>query len=227
MNIFKLSEKPKNLISIRRGDGEKGFTFVEVMIAMTILVSVMIGIAMSLNTAMAQLKELRVKRTANDCGRAIMEYLSTLPPDVVYAASPGTPIVGDFSTGGILQLKQFVYGSELDNIPTACMEMSNPASVVGKRVNMKYSICPGCNAYTEEDTTGGANDYHTCKYTIKVRIEYNGLHLARSVDKPHKIDFMKQLYEGKAYPCVDTAGIGVSVCGIGSDNPDTPKMCYF
>lgn len=172
----------------------KGFTLIEILVAMAILGLVLVGMAMMISTGFVQMNNLKIQRSAANCARMVMEYLETLPPDLIYGLSPQANMQGDFASGGgIGELNDFV-----NNGNSTCRTLSDTSSRVGKQVKLKYNICPGCVSRTQQDSYGV--EWTTCEYFVKVRITYNGLTMGHG----HTIDYATKFYEGAIGSCTDT-----------------------
>jgi len=208
-----MSQRLKRIKALRE---EKGFTLIEILVAMGIISLVLVSMALLISLGFLQLNNMRIQRTASNCARMIMEYIETLPPDVLYGMSPGAPIEGDFaSSSGISNLNDFINsGSDV-----SCKKLSDLADPVGKKVKLKYKICPGCFASDELDSYGEA--WSTCYYFARVRIEYNGLNLGS-----HRVvDYYKKYFGETVGSCLDVP----NGCGSGAlpPSPGTLKNCSF
>lgn len=188
-----------------RGTG--GMTLIEVLVAIVILTLCIITVTSVISVGLLQLNSIRVQRSANECGRLVKEYLGTIPPDVVYGSSPGAPMWGDFASGGYAGLNAFV-NSGTNN---ACRQLSDPADPLGKKVRLRYGICPGCITLTQTDASTLLS-WTTCMYIIRVRIEYFGHVLGGK----REIDLDVKSYAGPSGGCENPPnpyGCGTSAVG--------------
>jgi len=202
---------------LMRGKSRRaGMTLIEILVAVTILTFAILSVASMISFGMVQLQNIRIQRAAANCARMVIEYLETLPPDVIYALSPQTPIYGDFSSGtGVASLNNFINSGD-----TSCKNLSDPADTMGKKVKLAYGVCPGCYSYTKTDPVTLVSETY-CYYFVKARITYNGL----SLGGQRKIDYYKKREENKSNPYC-TAPQNPSGCGTGSI-PGTLKDCNF
>lgn len=157
---------------------QKGLTLVEILVAMTILTTTLVGVEMSVAAGLAQLKDQQVGRMAAECSRIIMEYFSTIPADTIYQedASKGSPVVGTFMAGGYPGLNAFVIGAN-----SACKTLTQSG-----RVSMAYSVCPSCVANTQVDPTTLVEST-TCYYELDVNVSFNGLAFSNAPHKPFNL----------------------------------------
>lgn len=171
----------------------RGLTLFEVLVAIAILSVVLIGMAVMISAGFVQLRNLEIKRSAANCARMIVEYLETLPPDSIYGLSPHEPMEGNFASESAMQeLNAFVSNSD-----TACRQMSDKNENLGKAVQMKYYICPGCVSRTQVNADG--MKWTTCAYFFRVRVTFNGLGMAHG----QKIDYPVKFYRGSMGSCTD------------------------
>lgn len=211
---MKLIKKAKR-ISAR---GESGFTIIELLVAIAILTFALLGILLSVSSGLAHLKDKEMERSAVECARVAMEYMSTIPPDVVYGMAGGSPspsaITGDFAGSGFLQLNQFV-----NSMNPACRTLSDTSQTPGAKVQLKYSICPSCYSYTDIDPDT-LIPWTTCYYYMEVKISWNNL----VYDKVQTLDYDKKIYSqatGSCDPAENPNG-----CGLGSV-PYTEYECTY
>ena len=180
--------------------GVRGMTLIEVLVAMVVLTSALLSIASLISVGLLQLNNIRIQRAASNCARLVTEYLSTLPPDVIYAMSPGSPMYGDFDAGGgVPGLNSFVNSGSYD----ACRKLSDPSNPAGKKVNMTYGVCPGCHATTMTDPVTGIA-WTACIYLIRIRVLYSGFQIGGR----RTIDFFVKRFTGTAGKCTDSGGCG-------------------
>lgn len=195
--------------------GTEGMTLIEVLVAIVILTLCIITVTSVISVGLLQLNSIRVQRGANECARLVMEYLNTLPPDAIYGSSPGSPMWFDFASGGYAGLNAFVNSGSNDS----CKQLSDPADPIGKKVKLKYGICPGCITLTQTDPSTLLS-WTTCEYMIRVRICYKGHVLGGN----SAVDFISKRFSGTSGEC-DTSknpnGCGTS--GVGG----TLKDCAF
>ena len=197
----------KKSISFR---GTRGMTLVEVMVAVTLLSGSLIALASMVSMGLLQLQNMRMQRTASNCGRVVMEFLETIPPDVIYQGT-GAAFSGDFFNGGGPLLDALAAYMNQNN-GGICRDLSNPAHPMGERVNLQFDVCPGCYTYTNTEDTG--IDYTTCYYFYRVRVRYQHLILGGSREENY---FKKQFY-GTTGVCDDT----VNPLGCGTDPAKQP-----
>jgi prepilin-type N-terminal cleavage/methylation domain-containing protein len=194
----------------------RGMTLIEVLIAMALLSVVLIGMAIMISLGFLQMNNMRVQRAASNCARIVMEYLETIPPDVIYGWNKQMPLNGDFASGaGVTSLNTFINSGD-----DACQKLSDTTGdPLGKKVKLTYSICPGCYSTTQLDPIDPVNGkpWTTCFYFVKVRISYNGLNLGGN----RKIEYDKKYYSGAVGDCTDTP----NGCGTGDLPPGTLRDC--
>lgn len=186
---------------------ERGMSLIEILIALGIIITVATLVSYSIASGLNKLQNLNIQRRAGECARIVMEYFSTVSPDVVYGKSPQVQLESDFAGAGIMELNAFV-----NSTTNTCKPLSDPGTAIGQKVQMKYAICPGCVSYTYTDPLDpGLPAWTACEYTLKVRVTYNGL----TMGGKRKIEYNKKLYEGKRYGCVvdPLMDVGVTVCG--------------
>lgn len=202
-------------INCRRHYTDTGFSLVELMVAVSIMIIVSTTVAYSISVGMIKLQNLRIQRTANECARIVMEYFNTVPPDIIYGLGPSTEIKGDFNNTGIMALNTFVTMAN-----SACRDFSDPTLPIGRKVKLAYSICPGCVAYTYSDPADpAAPPWTTCKYSLKVKVRYNIQYSASSTYRQKTIEYKKDLFGGKRYECYDKLGVyPQSVCATNSSS---------
>ncbi len=197
---------------------ESGMTLIEILIAMTILIVTLLVVVIALSSGMEQLNEQRIKRTAAECVRVVMEYMSTMPPDTVYGYAGGSPnpsvITGNFAAGGFLQLNAFV-----NSINPACRDLSDISKPLGSKVQLRYSICPGCISYTDIDPES-LIPWTTCMYNMEVMVSWNAVNFGGSKLIKYKKKFFGRS-RGSCDPAVNPDG-----CGLGSI-PYTEYACTY
>jgi prepilin-type N-terminal cleavage/methylation domain-containing protein len=180
--------------------GMRGMSLIEVLVAIAILSVAMVSITSAISVGLLQLNSIRIQRSASNCARLVMEYINTMPPDVIYGLSPGAPIFGNFATSGLMSLNDFA-NSGTNN---ACKELSDPTSAVGQKVDLQYGICPGCTSTTITDATTLVS-YTTCIFLIRVRTEYS----SPSVGGRRTINFFVKKQTGMYdNNCENTCGTG-------------------
>lgn len=187
----------KNLIhALRKKESDRGFTLVEILVAMSVFLIALAGVQATVSAGLQQIKDAQVNRGAAECARIIMEYLSTVPADAIYkqsADSGGNPILS--ASGGIPPLDNFMNGVS----GSECLRLStNP------KVQLTYSICPGCVAYTYNDASVGL--YTTCDYSLQATVNYRGLIYKRS----RSITYEKKFFGKNTGKCEDMCGVGGS-----------------
>jgi prepilin-type N-terminal cleavage/methylation domain-containing protein len=196
----------------RKREGMKGVTLIELLMAVAILSTALVGIASLISSGLLQLQNIRVQRTAANCAKMVMEYMETIPPDDIYTWSPGVALEGDFATGaGIEQLNNFVNAGN-----QTCRDLSDTSNVYGKRVQMKYSLCPGCYSATQCDPVT-LICWTSCYYFYRVKVTYNGVAMGDSRSE----QFFTKKYHGQNRLCTD-----LEACGEGSI-PGTLKNCSW
>lgn len=194
-----------------------GFTIVEMLVTMVILMIVLLPTMTLVQSGMMHMADLRIKTKIRECARLTTEYFNALPPDTVFAISKQTPKTSDFkSADASNDLVNFVNG-----IYPACRELSDAANPVGKKVKLQYILCPGCVSYTSPSTAGSLTPYTTCRYDIKIRLTYNNVYFG---GQGANIDYNFSSQSGKAGDC-DTS-VNPNGCGTGSV-PDTIRACNF
>lgn len=181
------------------------------MVAVTILLTVLILTLSLVQQGVGKLGEMRRKAEIRECARLTMEYFMTLPPDEVYGLSKSSPKTGDYSSSSVgnEDLIDFV-----DDNYKICQELSAGGSVLGNKVQLRYTICPGCLVHEDLVNFPG---FVTCMYFFKLRLEYNAV---RYGGKDKKIDYMGKMYTGQKGGCDDLNG-----CGATGDMPDILKNC--
>lgn len=194
--------------------GTEGMTLIEVLVAIVILTLCIITVTSVISVGLLQLNSIRVQRGANECARLVMEYLNTMPPDAIYGSSPSSPVWGDFASGGgYAGLNAFV-NSGTNN---ACRQLSDPADPLGKKVRLRYGICPGCVTLTQTDASTLLS-WTTCEYIIRVRLEYYGHVLGgkRTID-----DFNSKRFSGTSGGCENPPNpVGCGTSGVGGTLKD-------
>jgi prepilin-type N-terminal cleavage/methylation domain-containing protein len=191
-----------------------GFTLIELMVAMTILMVSLILTLTLLQEGIGKLGDIRLKAKVQECARLTMEYYSSLPPDTVFGMSKGAPKQNDYNTGsgGDEDLNSFVNDSY-----QTCKELSSNGNPVGSKVQLKYTICPGCLAHTNPLYP----TFTTCMYFYKLRLSYNSIRYG-GTDK--HIDYVAKTYTGQAGDCEVAAN--PNGCGAGG-MPDARTDCTF
>ena len=190
-----------------------GFTLVELIVAVGILMTVLMMTLTLVQEGIGKLADMRIKGKVKECARLTMEYFSTIPPDVVYGMSKGSPQTSNFKDGmpADEDLRNFVN----DSYPV-CRELSDPSTALGAKVQLQYTLCPGCITYGDIDNP----NYSMCIYFYKIRLQYNGLQYGGT---GKTIDFMGKVYTGQSGDCDD--GINANGCGPGPPGSDLLKNC--
>ncbi len=198
----------------------EGMTLIEILIAVAILASVLVGMAMMISIGFLQMNNMRVQRAAYNCSRMVIEYFETLPPDVMYGMSKNTPAWGNF-VSGIQQLNDFVNAGINDTADTSCKELSDPSTPLGAKVALTYGICPGCFYATQLDSTG--NPWTTCYYFLRLKVRYNSWNLG----KGREIEYEKKYYDGASGSCDDTDNPNGCGAGMTENLPGEVKDCTW
>ncbi len=199
-------------MKFRKAGGTKGMTLIELLMAVTILGTALVGMASLISSGLLQLQNIRVQRTAANCARMVMEYLETVPPDDIYTWSPGVALEGDFAAGGgVSQLNAFVNAGD-----QTCRDLSDAGNVYGKRVQMKYAICPGCYSATQCDPDS-LICWTSCYYFYRVKVSYNGVGMGDARSE----EYFTKKYHGQNRLCTD-----LEACGEGNI-PGTLKNCSW
>jgi len=207
-----MKQAHKNRIAGTRG--RAGFSIVELLIAVSILLISLILTLTIVQGGVTHLSDMRIKSKIRECARLTMEYFGAIPADKAYAMSKSAPKQGNYSSGGGDQdLANFVN----DSYPV-CKDLSDPGNPLGAKVQLKYTICPGCITYRDTTTTP-ASLYSTCLYIFKLRLTYNSMYYG---GKNMHVDFTTEAYTGQSGDC-DTS-LNPDGCGIGS-SPETKKIC--
>ena len=179
---------------------QSGFTLVEILVATTIMVISLMGVAVGVNSGLIQLKDAQIDRAASQCASAVMEMLMTIPAEQVYAEHGSE---GDWAT--FPAINSFIASRN-----TICSELASGGTPLGQQVQLSYEICPGCVAYTsiDEETSMETN---TCTYSIRLRLCYNRL----SSGDDHCIQHYRVSTPATSDNCAD-------VCGTAPASPGTP-----
>lgn len=190
-----------------------GFTLIELMIAVSILMISLILTLTLMDEGVGKLQDMRVSSQVKECGRLVMEYYGSMPPDTIYGMSSGSAQTNDFmsGSGGDENLNSFVAASY-----PICRELSDPGNPLGSKVQLKYIVCPGCQAYEDVATAPG---YISCIYFYKVQLRFNSL---RYGGANRTVDYMNKVWTGQTGDCDD--GINPNGCGSGSI-PDVLRNC--
>ena len=191
-------------------DDEKGMTIIEVLVSMVILVIALLGIEMAVAAGLAKLKDQQIARGAAECARTLMEYFYTVPIDAVYKEheDPGQWVYSSFGGAGFPALNAFVWSGD-----SACKKYSDIADPIGNKVQMRYAICPGCVAHTEEDEETTI-DWTTCYYELRVMITYNGL----IYGGPNSIQYYHKFIPANQDECE-------AICGTSPPGTDKVNPC--
>jgi prepilin-type N-terminal cleavage/methylation domain-containing protein len=193
----------------------RGLTLIEVLVAMAILSVMLISMAIMISVGFLQMNNMRIQRAAANCARMVMEYLETMPPDVIYGWSKQTALNGNFASGGVTQLNAFINSGG----DTTCRKLSDASDPLGKKVKLRYTICPGCYSTTQLDNYGQPGT--TCIYFARVRISYNGLNLGHN----QTVEYPAKFFTGQDGTCIATPnGCGASPVGL---LPGTLKDCIL
>lgn len=186
----------RHIETLRKKEGERGFSIIEVIIAMGILVIVLVGVQSTVTAGLSQIKDYGIERSAAECARIAIEYLGTIPSDVLYdmnKTNNGNPIVGNFAGGGFPALNAFAASASGD-----CTKLS-----ASSQVNLQYALCPGCVASTHVDLDTLIENT-TCQYTVIASVFYTGMIYKRR----HKIMYERKMYGRMTDTCENICGVG-------------------
>ena len=209
---MKFHNRIRNAAGLRRARTVLGFTLIELMIAVTILMSALLLTLGLVNQGIGRMHDALITSDVKECARLTMEYLSTLPPDVIYGMSPGTAQTSTFAlASGDNDLVNFVN----DSYPI-CRRLSDGGTGIGNKVQLRYTLCPGCQAHENPVYTG----FVTCIYFFKLRLTYNA---AQYGGANKHIDYAAKLYAGQAGDC--DAAVNPNACGAGPTMPDGLDNC--
>lgn len=187
-----------NIKELRRKDGDRGFSLVEVLVAMAVLMVVLVGVQSTISAGLSQIKDYGIERAAAECARIGIEYLGTLPSDALYVlnkadGNDGSPVVGSFAGGGFPALNAFAASANGD-----CTTYSSDPNV-----NLTYALCPGCVSSTHIDLATGIENT-TCQYTVIAAISYTGMIYKRK----HVLNYERKMFGRTSLPCDDVAACG-------------------
>lgn len=189
----------KKLIShLRKKDGERGISLIEILFAMGILLIVLVGVQSSVAAGLSHIKDYSIHRAATECARIGIEYMGTLPSDALYIlnkadGNEGSPVMGSFAGGGFPAMNAFAASANGD-----CTKYSSDPSV-----NLAYLLCPGCVASTHVDAASGIENT-TCQYTVIATVSFTG----KSYKSVRSISYEKKMYGRTSLPCDDAAACG-------------------
>jgi len=198
----------------------EGMTLIEILVAVAILGSVLVGMAIMISIGFIQMNNMRIQRAAYNCSRMIIEYFETIPPDVAYGMSKNAPLWGNF-VSGIQQLNDFVNSGTAGTADTSCKELSDPSNPVGAKIALTYGICPGCYYATSLD--GSGLPWTTCYYFLKLKVKYNSLNLG----KGREIEYEKKYYDGASGVCDDTENPNGCGAAATANLPGQLKDCTW
>lgn len=201
---------PNNRTRVRGRRGAMGFTLVEVMVALAILMTSLIFTLDLVGKGIGKMYDMRIRSQVKECARLTMEYYSTLPPDVIYGMSKQSPQTATYATPSDENLITFVTQSY-----PICRTLSDPSNAVGAKVQLRYTICPGCLAHENPSWVG----FISCIYYFKLRLTFNSFQYG---GVNHNIDYAAKLYAGQSGECDDS--VNPNGCGSGG-YPDTVRQC--
>lgn len=190
----------------------EGYTLIEMIIAIAILALGLMTIIQTYQVGIVQLSTFRLRQQVAECGRLTMEYLNSIPSDVVYYIAPGSASA------------QFSYDTS-DSYTDISAYVSNSMPICADlsangNVQLKYQLCNGCSRYLPAanlaaDPTG---DGSRCVYDIAVRLIWS--------DAQGGGDRRQLVYRYKGYSNIMNRCNKPGACGIGTD-PESVLPCSF
>lgn len=192
----------------------KGFGLVEALVAFVILSLILVSVLTLFAQGTRAMAKTKINRQVAECATLLMEYLGSLPVDVIFTASPTNVITSDFNTNETFyNLKDFM---GLSPASQKCIDMS-----ASTKTNLQFEICPSC----EYGCVGGAASCSgvgasaMCIYDITVRFRWDSPFPSQSVNLENKRNVF--IYRFKRFTntlqdCI-SAGCPVAAPGEGLD----------
>lgn len=128
----------------------RGFSMIEALIAFVILMLMIGSVLMLFSQGTRAIAATKIDRKVAECATLLMEYLGSIPPDVIFSQYPATKVSSDFnSSESFYDLKNF-----LDNSTAGqeCIALSKQPGMPDHGINLRFDICPSC----EYGCVGGA-----------------------------------------------------------------------
>ncbi|MFH1539713.1 MAG: type II secretion system protein [bacterium] len=193
----------------------KGFGLVEALVAFVILMIILTAVLNLFAQGTRAIAKTKINRQISECATLLVEYLASLPPDVIFTASPMSVITSYFDQDEpFYDLKDFLL---LSVNSQKCVDMS-----ADPHINLRFEICPSC----EYGCTGGAANCSgvgasaQCLYDLTIRFSWDSPFPSQSqnYENPRNTSTYRfKRFTRTLQNCL-TAGCPVTAAGEGLDD---------
>jgi prepilin-type N-terminal cleavage/methylation domain-containing protein len=157
----------RGMRSLRARSSQRGFTLIEVLVAITILLVGVLGLVAMIDGANAVTNKTKAREGANSIARSIVEVGRAVPyksltVDDMYAALDSRPGLNDTSTGGAHTISSA--GFTYDVTMQVC-SMDDPRDDLGTH-DGTIEFCSGSDVWTSGNVDRNPDDYKRIAITL-------------------------------------------------------------